>query len=149
VMNAQQEAILEISYPKAWLISAVGMACFFVALFLMGIPTKDPLLIGFLVFMGMVMPFVFAGCLCLMLRCKIGNEGLRPAVPTFYQRVLRWEDITVVRGFGSPFYSVRCRAFGGQCLLPRAFLLKRPDSLRELIKRYAPEENIVRKTLAA
>jgi hypothetical protein len=149
VMNTQQEATLEISYPKALLFSAVMMACFFVAIFVMGIPTSDPLLIGFLIFMGIVMPFVFAGCICFMLRCKIGRDGLRPAVPTFYQRVLRWEDISAVWGFGSPFYSVRCRAFGGQCLLPRSFLLKRPDSLREFIKQYAPEDNIVRKTLAA
>ena len=148
-MNTPQDATLEISYPKALLVSAVGFACFFVAMFVMGIPTSDPLLIGFLIFMGIVMPFVFAGCLCFMLRCKIGRDGLRPAVPTFYQRVLRWEDISAVWGFGSPFYSVRCRAFGGQCLLPRSFLLKRPDSLREFIKQYAPEDNIVRKKLAA
>lgn len=147
-MNTQQEATLEISYPKALLVSVIAFACFFVAIYLDGIPTSDPLLIGFLIFMGIVMPFVFAGCLCFMLRCKIGHDGLRPAVPTLYQRVLRWEDITVVWGFGSPFYSVRCGFFGGQCLLPRAFLLKRPDSLREFIKQYAPEDNIVRKKLA-
>ena len=148
-MNAQQEATLEISYPKALLVSAVGLACFFVAIFIMGIPTRDPLLIGFLIFMGIVMPFVFAGGLCFMLRCKIGRDGLRPAVPAFYQRVLRWEDISAVWGFGTPFYSVRCRAFGGQCLLPRAFLLKRPDSLREINEQYAPPDNIVRKKLSA
>ena len=148
-MNIQQEATLEISYPKALLVSAIAFACFFVAIYLDGIPTSDPLLIGFLIFMGIVMPFIFAGCLCFMLRCKIGRDGLRPAVPTLYQRVLRWEDIAAVWGFGSPFYAVRCRAFGGQCLLPRPFLLKRPDSLREFIKQYAPEDNIVRKKLAA
>jgi len=148
-MNATQDATFEISYPKALLVSAGMTACFFVAIFLAGIPTSDPLLIGFLIFMGIVMPFLFAGGLCFMLRCKIGHDGLRPAVPTFYQRVLRWEDISAVWGFGSPFYSVRCRAFGGQCLLPRSFLLKRPDSLREFIQQYAPEDNIVRKKLAA
>ena len=148
-MNTQQEATLEISYPKALLVSAIAFVCFYIAIFLAGIPTSAPLLIGFLIFMGIVMPFVFAGCLCFMLRCKIGPDGLRSAVPTLYQRVFRWEDIAVVWGFGSPFYSVRCRAFGGQCLLPRAFLLKRPDSLREFIRQYAPEGNIVRKKLAA
>jgi len=148
-MNTQQEATLEISFPKAWLVSAAGTACFFVGIFLMGIPTSDPLLIGFLIFMGIVMPFLFAGFLCFMLRCKIGYDGLRPAVPTFYQRVLRWEDISAVWGFGSPFYSVRCRAFGGQCLLPRRFLLKCPGNLREFIDQYAPADNIVRKKLAA
>ena len=76
-MNTPQDATLEISYPKALLVSAVGFACFFVAMFVMGIPTSDPLLIGFLIFMGIVMPFVFAGCLCFMLRCKIGRDGLR------------------------------------------------------------------------
>src|SRR5437660_871657 len=102
-MNTPQDATLEIIYPKALLASAVVMACLFVAFFVMGIPMSDPLLIGFLIFMGIVMPFVFAGCLCFMLRCKIGRDGLRPAVPTFYQRVLRWEDISAVWGFGSPF----------------------------------------------
>ena len=125
------------------------MACFVIGLFVIGIPMTDPLLIGFLVVMVTGTTFVFAGGMCVMLRCKIGHDGLRPAVPTFYQRVLRWEDISVVRGFGSPFYFVRCRAFGGQCMLPRRFLLKRPDSLREFIVQYAPADNIVRKTLAA
>jgi len=152
-MNTPQDAMLEISYPKALLVSAVMMACFFVAVFamffVMGFSASDPLLIGFLIFMGIVMPFVLAGCLCFMLRCKIGHDGLRPAVPSFYQRVLRWEDISAVWGFGSPFYTVRCRAFGGQCILPRSFLLKRPDSLREFIKQYAPEDNIVRRKLGA
>ena len=92
--------------------------------------------------------FVFAGCLCFMLRCKIGHDGLRSAVPTLYQRLLRWEDVAVVRGFGSPFYFIRGRAFGGgHCILPRRFLLKRPDSFRELIDQYAPADNIVRKKL--
>src|SRR5688572_24709906 len=127
-MNTQQEATLEISYPKALLISAIAFACFLFTIFLAGFPTSDSLFMGFLIFMGIVMTFVFAGALCFMLRCKIGCDGLRPAVPTFYQRVLRWEDISAVGGFGSPFYSVRCRAFGEQCLLPRSFLLKRPDS---------------------
>jgi hypothetical protein len=148
-MNTQQEATLEVSFPKALLVSAIGMACFFVGILGIGIPMRDPLLVGFLIFMGFVMPFVFAGCLCFILPCKIGQDGLRPAVPTFYQRLLRWEDIVAVSGFGCAFYSVRCRAFGPQCLLPRGFLLKRRDSLREFIQQYAPEDNIVRKTLAA
>jgi hypothetical protein len=61
-MNGQQEGTLEISYPKAFMVSAVGTVCLFVAIYLLGIPTSDPLLIGFLIFMGIVMPFVFAGC---------------------------------------------------------------------------------------
>ena len=147
-MNTPQDATLEISYPKALLVTIPSMVCLFVGLFVIGIPMTDPLLIGFLIFMGIVMSFVFAGGLCFMLRCKVGRDGLRPSVPTFYQRVLRWEDISAVWGFGIPFYTVRCRAFGGQCLLPRPFLLKRPDSLREFIKLYAPEDNVVRKKLA-
>lgn len=146
-MNTQQEVTLEISFPKALLISAVAMAFFFVGVFVIGIPMNDPLLVGLLICMGIIMPFVFAGCLFFMLRCKIGRDGLRPAIPTFYQRVLRWEDISSVRGFVSPFYSVKGRAFAGQCLLPRPFLLKRPDSLRELIGQYAPQGNIVRRRL--
>jgi hypothetical protein len=99
------------------------MACFVVSLYVSGIPMTDPLLIGFLVVMITVMTFVFAGCICFMLRCKIGQDGLRPAVPTFYQEVLRWEDISAVRGFASPFYVVKSSAFGPFCILPRRFLL--------------------------
>jgi hypothetical protein len=148
-MNTPQDTTLEISYPKALLVTIPSMACFVVGLFAIGIPMTDPLLIGFLVVMVTGMTFVFAGCLCFMLRCKVGHDGLRPAVPTFYQRVIRWEDISVVRGFASPFYFVRCRDFGGQCMLPRQFLFKKPNSLRELIDQYAPADNIVRKKLVA
>ena len=147
-MNASQDSTFEISYPKALLLTIPAMACFVVGLFVIGIPTTDPLLIGFLSVLVPVMTFVFAGCMCLMLRCKIGYDGLRPAVPTFYQRLLRWEDISSVHAFASPFYVIRCGTFGGQCILPRRFLLKRPDSLKEFINRYAPIDNIVRKKLA-
>lgn len=108
----------------------------------------DPLLIGFLVVLFPVMTLVFAGVMCFMLRCQIGHDGLRPAVPIFYQKVMRWEDIAAVHGFACPFYIIRCRGFGGQCMLPRRFLLKRPDRLRELIEQYAPMDNILRKKLA-
>ena len=124
------------------------MACFVAGLFVFGIPMNDPFLIGFLVVMIPGTTFVFAGCLCFMLRCKIGRDGLRSAVPTFYQRVLRWDDISIVRGFASPFYVVRCSEFGPFCILPRRFLLKRPENLREFIDEYAPADNIIRKELA-
>ena len=115
-----------------------------------GVPSGEPLLIGFLVVMITGMTFVFAACMCFMLRIKIGYDGLRSAVPTFYQRVLRWEDISVVQGFGVPFYFVRSRTLGGgHCILPGRFLLKRPASLKELIEQYAPTDNIVRKKLTA
>jgi len=146
-MNAPQDSTFEISYPKALLVTIPSMACFVVALFAIGAPMNDPLLIGFLAVMVPVMTFAFAGCMCFMLRCKIGHDGLRPAVPTFYQRVLRWEDISSVKGF-LPFYVIRCGTFGGQCVLPRRFLLKRPDSLDEFVAKYAPIDNIVRKKLA-
>ena len=148
-MNTPQDVTLDISYPKALLVSIPSMACFVVGLFVIGIPMTEPLLIGFFVFMVTAMTFGFAGCICFLLRCKIGQDGIRPALPTFYHRVLRWEDISSVQGFASPFYIVRYRAFGGKCLLPRRFLLKRPDCLREYINQYAPTDNIVRKKLAA
>ena len=147
-MNTPQDETLEISYPKALMVTIPSTACFVIGLFAIGVPMTDPLLVGFLAVMVTVMPFIFAGCLCFMLRCKIGRDGLRPAVPTFYQRVLRWEDIAMVQGFASPFYFIRCRAFGGHCLLPRQFLLKRPANLRDLIDQYAPADNIVRQKLA-
>lgn len=146
-LNASQDSTLEISYPKAILVTIPSMACFVGGLFAIGIPMTDPLLIALVAVMAPVMTLVFAGCTCFMLRCKIGYDGLRPAVPTFYQRVLRWEEISAVGGGASPFYVVRCGAFGRRCILPRRFLLKRPDSLKELIDRYAPIDNIVRKKL--
>jgi hypothetical protein len=149
-MNTPQDATLEISYPKALLVTIPSMACFVVGLFVIGVPMTDPMLIVFLVVMVTGMTFVFAGCMCFMLRCKIGHDGLCPAAPTFYRRVIRWEDISVVKGgFASLVYVVRCSTFGPFCVLPRRFLLKRPDSLKEFINQYAPADNIIRKKLAA
>jgi hypothetical protein len=150
-VNEQQDSTLEISYPKVLLLSIASMMCFVIAIVVDGMPVNDKLLIGFLVVMVSGMTFVFAACLCFLLRCKIGYDGLRSPVPTFYQRVLRWEDIAIVRGFGIPFYFVRGRAFGagGHCILPCPFLLKRPDSLRKLIEQYAPADNILRKKLVS
>jgi hypothetical protein len=149
-MAIPQDATLEVSYPKALMISIISMVCFVIALWVMGISMSDPLLVGFLVVMVIGMSFVFAACLCFQLRCKIGLDGLRSPLPMFYQRVLRWEDIAIVQGFCSPFYFISGRNFlgGSQCVVPRPFLLKRPDSLRELIEQYAPADNIVRKKLA-
>jgi hypothetical protein len=64
-MNTPQDATLEISYPKALLVTIPSMACFFfVGLFVIVIPTADPLLTSFFVAMVIGMTFVFAGCLC-------------------------------------------------------------------------------------
>jgi hypothetical protein len=148
--NDTTSATLEISYPKALLLTMAFMGCFVFGIFAIGIPMTDPLLIGFLIFMVIGSTFIFAAVVCFVLRCKISREGLCPAVPTFYQRVLRWEDIKIVRGFGSPFYFVFVKIgdFGySNILLPRRFLLKRPESLNELIEQYAPADNIVRKKL--
>ena len=148
-MNEPREAAFEVSFPKSLLLSAVCMASFVIAGLTLGLPFDDPLFVVFFVVMVVGMTFVFAVCLCFMLRCKISHDGLCPAVPTFYQQVLRWEDISVVRGFASPFYVVRRSAFGPFCILPRRFFLKRPDSLKQLLEQYAPADNIVRKKLAA
>ncbi len=148
-MDISQDAILEISFPKVLLVSTAMVVLFMMGCSLvLGLPFRDPLFSVFLVVMVPVTSFAFASCFYFMLQCKIGRDGLRPALPTFYQRVLRWEDITYVRGFGSPFYYVGSGLFGGRCLLPRRFLLKRPDHLKEFIERYAPADNIVRKKLA-
>lgn len=148
-MNTPQDVTLEISYPKALLIMIPSMACFVAGPFVIGMPMNDSLFIGSLMVMAIFMTFVFAGCLCFMLRCKIGRDGLRSAVPTFYQHVLRWEDITVVRGLAMPFYVVKASAFGPTCILPRSFLLKQPSSLREYIDQYAPAGNILRNKVSA
>ena len=95
-MNTSEVATLEISYPKALLITIPWMGCFAGGLFVIGIPMTDPLVVGFLVVMVAGMTFAFAGCLCFILRCKIGRDGLRSAVPAFYRRLLRWEDISAV-----------------------------------------------------
>ena len=120
-MNTPQEAMLEISYPKALLVTLPSMACFVAFPFVNGKPTSDPLFNGSLLVMAVFMTFVFAGCLCFVLRCKIGCDGLRSAVPTFYQYVLRWEDIAVVRGFVTPFYVVKSSAFGPMCICHAGF----------------------------
>lgn len=150
-MSTSDETTLEISFPKALLLSALSMVGFVFGCYVIGIPMHDPMLIVFLVVMVLVMTPVFAACYMVMLSCRIGREGLRPAAPTLYRTVLRWEDIvTVRRAIGSPLYVARGPGlFGVFCVLPPRFLLKNPDSLRELIDRYAPVDNIVRKKLAA
>jgi hypothetical protein len=147
--NVLREATLEVSYSKALLYSAVHMAFFVIALFVIGMPMHDPLLIGFLVVMVPSMSFVFGACFCFMLRCKISHDGLCPAVPMFYQRVLRWGDVAGVRTtLIGPFHVVRGRALGEFCILPRRFFLKHPESLKQLLQEYAPADNIVRRELA-
>jgi hypothetical protein len=139
---------LEISYSKALFFATLPMACFVIGLFAIGIPMKDPLFIGFLVCVVTVMTFTFAGCLCFMLRCKIDQDGLRSAVPTFYQTLLRWEEVKVVSTYGAPFYVFSSGGLGGYCILPRRFLLKRPEILKQFVEQYAPKDNIIRKMYA-
>jgi hypothetical protein len=152
-MDTPDEAILELSFPKALLSAVVLMACFIAGLFFIGIPMQDPLLRGFLVVMVVGITAVCPPLVCVMLRCKINHEGLWPAMPVGYQGVFRWDDMTAVDdGFNSvfvrgPFYLVRGRKLGEFCLLPRAGLLKDPDSLKRLIDQYAPADNIVRRKL--
>jgi len=148
-MNAQNEAPIEVSFPRALVLSAISMACFVVGLFVIGVPMRDPLLIGFLIVMTLGMTFGFAMCFYFMFRCRISRAGLCPAVPTFYQSVLRWEDIVAVRttSSGGLFYVIRGRGIGEFRVLPRRFLLKDPESLDRLIGQYAPAENIVRRKL--
>ncbi|HWC60220.1 MAG TPA: hypothetical protein VHC44_11050 [Verrucomicrobiae bacterium] len=148
-MTAPNEAVLEVSFPKALIFSAVSMTCFFAGLIFIGMPMHDPLLIGTIVVVVAGMTFIFAMCFCFIFRCKISREGLCSAAPTFYQTILRWGDIVAVRTTlrGSPFYLIRGSRLGEFCVLPRRFLLKNPESLNELIERYAPADNIVRKEL--
>lgn len=148
-MNAPDEAALEVSLPKAFLFSAPCMLSFVLGLFVIGVPMNDPLLIAFIIITVAGTTLVFTICFCFMLRCKISRRGLCPAVPTFYSQVIPWEKITSVRGFASPFYMIRCSTFGPFCILPRRFFLKHPESLRQLLERYAPPDNIVRNKLAA
>lgn len=148
-MNAPHETSLEVSFWKALLLSTFCMACMVTGFFAIGMPMQDPLFKGFLVVMIIVMSPVFAAGICFMLRCKISHEGLRPAVPTLYQWVLRWEDVSGIRKvLAGPFITIKGRHFNEFCILPRPFLLKHPESLKQLIEQYAPEENILRKKLA-
>lgn len=146
-MDELDETALEISFPKAFLLSALYMTSFVIALFIIGVPMRDPLLIAFIIIMVPGTAVVFAAGLCFMLRCKISRQGLCPAVPSFYQRVIPWDEITSIRGFASPFHVLKTSAFGPFCILPRRFLLKRPESLKQLLEQYAPADNIVRNKL--
>lgn len=147
-MHIQSQCNLEPSYPKLLLVAGVQMLVF-IAVVCMFLPLDDPLLIGMLVFMSVVMPFVFAGGMCFMLRCKMDPEGLRPAVPTFYQRLIRWEDISSVSGISFPFYLVWSRGFAGRCLLPRPWLLKNPGECSRYLAQHAPVDSLLRQRFAA
>jgi hypothetical protein len=65
--------------------------------------------------------------------------------------VIRWDDVKAVRTsfvfVRGPFYLVQGRSLDEFCLLPRPYLLKNPESLRQIIERYAPRGSIVRKEL--
>lgn len=149
-MTTPQEATVEVSFPKILALSALSMVAFVVGCYTIGIPIYEPIFIAFMCVITVVMTPVFAAFTYFSLRCRIGYDGLRPSVPTFYERLIRWSDITAVhRIIGSPSYAVRGRGMSDFALLPTRFLLKRPDSLRQLIEQYAPADNIVRKTLAA
>lgn len=155
IANSSEETQLELSFSKALVHSGFSILGFFAICSLIGYSIRGPIhdalpAIVFLVILALVVTPVFAAFSLFMLGCRVSAAGLRPAAPSFYQRVLRWEDIeTVNKSFGSPFYVAKSRGlFGGFCILPGRFLLKDPESLRNLIERYAPADNIVRKTLA-
>jgi hypothetical protein len=152
IMSTATETTLKISFPRALLMSAFSMVVFVVGCWVIGIPTHDPLLIGFLVVMVIIMTPLFAAVVFFMTGCRISREGLCGATPRLYQRVLRWGDVTVVQKtfiLSGPFYVVRGRGLGEFCILPRPFLLKHPDGLKQLIEQYAPADNILRRELAA
>jgi hypothetical protein len=148
-VNTPTEATIEVSFAKVLILSAISMLCFVAGLFAIGVPMKDPLLVGFLIVMVPGMTFVFATFFFYMSRTKISNEGLRSAVPTLCQTIIHWDDILSMRRKtgGGMFYVVRGRGLLEICILPRPFFLKNPESLRQLIEKYAPADNIVRKEL--
>ena len=149
-MTTPQEETVEVSFPKILALTVLSMPIFVVGCYAIGIPIHEPMFIVFMCVVTIVMTPVFAAFTYFSLRCRIGYDGLRPSMPTFYERIIRWNDVTAVRSMiGSPSYLVRGRGLSEFALLPSRFLLKHPDSLRQLIEQYAPADNIVRKKLAA
>jgi hypothetical protein len=146
LMDKSDENLLKIGFAKALILSSVSMLAFVVGVVVIGMPMDDPLLRGFLLVMVVSMPFVFAGGTCFMGRCKVEEEGLRGAVPWGYQRVIRWTDITRV-SFKFPFYVVYGGQWGEFCFLPSRFLLKEPKRLNQLVGKFAPSDNILRRRL--
>jgi hypothetical protein len=146
-MNEPDENLLKVSFAKALLVSSVSMLVFVIVLFAMGMPSiHDPLFWGFLFVMIVGMPFAFAGFICFMGRCKVEEEGLRGTVPWGYQRVLRWDEINHVRG-NFPFYTITGRGLGEFCIVPYKFLMKQPERMDQLIGKFAPRDNILRRRL--
>lgn len=84
-----------------------------------------------------------------MLGCRIDQDGLRSATPTFYLTLLRWEEVTSVRrSWGMPYYIVRgSGSFASFSTIPHRFYLKDPNQLIELINKYAPKGHPIRKAL--
>ena len=148
-MSTSDEATVEVSFPKILALTALSMPLFALGCYAIGIPINEPLVIIFISVVAVVVTPLFAIFTYFSLRCRIGREGLRPAVPMFYERLIRWSDVTAIRKtIGSPIYIVKGREVSEFALLPGRLLLKRPDSLRQLIEHYAPADNIVHKKLA-
>jgi len=145
-MNEPDENLLNVSFAKALLLSSVSMLVCAIVLAAMAMPIHDPLFWGFLIVMVVSMPFAFAAFICFMGRCKVEEEGLRGAVPWGYQRVLRWNELNRVR-VNFPFYTVAGRGLGEFCIVPCKFLLKQPERLEQLIGKFAPNDNILRRRL--
>jgi|GEM_PF-7088384 len=137
---------LQIGFTRALILSSVSISIFVALLIVIGVPLDDSLLRWFLILIVVSMPFVFAAFCCFLGRCNVEEEGLRGAVPWAYKRVLRWEEIERVR-LNFPFYTVTGRGFGNFCVLPHRLLLKQPERMNQLIRKFAPKDNLLRAQL--
>jgi hypothetical protein len=149
-MSAPAGELLAPSIPKCLAVAALSYALFSAGCFVLGMPLGDLLAWVFLVAIAVPYTAAFALGLYLMLRTRIGPDGLCPAVPTFYQRTIRWPDLVAVRqARGFPLFCVaRGYGWGIWCVLPRPWLLKRPAQLAEVLCRYAPPDHPLRTALA-
>ena len=153
-MSEEHEAVVEVSFPKALLLSALSALSFVVACWvldrILGMPIRDPRVLVFLTVVCAAITPLFAAFYRRVLRCRVDHQGLCSPVPTRYRVVLRWDDVVSVRkAFLGLFFVVRGRGFNSFCILPGPFLLEQPGSLQRTLERYAPEGNILRGKLAA
>jgi hypothetical protein len=150
-MDAQSEALLAPSFPRALIVSAAEIALLIILWrYVLGETAEDPLLKIFLIVMVVVMPPIFAAFLCLLIRCRFDRDGLRQESFGFFEKNLPWTEATRVQGrMLGLFYVVYGKGLNNFCIVPGPLLLKYPEHLKQLIRQYAPADNIVRRRLVA
>lgn len=108
----------------------------------------DPLFIIFFLFTAVVMTPIFAVFICFLIRCRIDHDGVWLESFVLLKKGVFWNDVTSVNNRLGLFHVVYGKGLGDFCIMPGPLLAKNPEYLKQLIRQYAPADNLVRRKLA-